>query len=101
FPTRRSSDLKQWQGPQLVARPGNGLRLVQTVDALHLELANHGQAEKRNRGADARDHGVHRADRLSLVKESVAAPAHANVKLKRIQHAHLMAPMPCRLGQAA
>ena len=46
------------QGAQLVARAADGDALVQGIDALHLELAQHREAVVGDGGADARDHRV-------------------------------------------
>ena len=60
---------QQLQRAQLVARAADGHALVQREDALHLELAQHGQAVVRDRGADARDH------RIVLRQHAPAVPA--------------------------
>ena len=49
---------QELQRPQLVARAADRHALVEGEDALHLELAQHGETIMRDRSADARDHGV-------------------------------------------
>jgi hypothetical protein len=87
--------------PQLVARPGDRLRLVEAVDAHHLELPHHRQAVEGDRRADPWDDGVHRPDRLALVEQLRLAAADADVELERVEDADVVAAGLGRLGQHA
>src|SRR5205823_1077944 len=102
--SRRHADVvpaQDLQAPQLVARAGDRLRLVDAVDAHHFELSNHGEAEERDRRAYAGNDGVDRADRLALVEQLGAAFADVNVELQRVEHADLVATRPGRLHEDA
>ncbi len=101
---RRQADVvpaEQLQAAQLVARSGDGLRLVEAVDAHHLELPHHRQAEEGDRRPDARNDGIDRADRFALVEQFRVASAEADVELERVQHAHLVAALLRGLDQDA
>ena len=90
---------QELQAAQLVARAGDGLRFVEAVDAHHLELPDHGQAEKGDRGADARNDGIDRPDRLALVEQLGVTPAEADVELQRVHDLDVMAACSASLRQ--
>src|SRR5262249_30465674 len=87
------------QTAQLVARAGNGLRFVDAVNAYHLELTHHGQAEKSDGRPNARDDGVKRFDRFALIVQSRIAGANVDVELQRVENLDVVAPLACRLDQ--
>ena len=65
---------QQLQAAQLVARAADGDGLVQRIDAHDLELAQHGEAVERDRGADARDHRVESVEPpLAVIQSRLAA----------------------------
>ncbi len=84
---------QQLQGAQLVARAGDGHRLVEREHPLHLELAQHRAAIEGHRGADARDHRVEALQRLAAVVDLRLVTGNVHVRAQRIDHHHFMATL--------
>ena len=91
---------QQLQRAQLVARAADGHALVQRKHALHLELAQHGQAVVRDRGADARDDGIVVRQHAPAVPQRRLARRDVHVHVQRVDHVDLVAARPRRLDDA-
>ena len=92
---------QQLQSAQLVARATDGHRLVERVDAHHLELAQHRAAIEGHRGADARNHRIEAFQRLAAKVDLRLVTGDVHVGAKGVDHLHLMAPLLTGLHQAA
>jgi hypothetical protein len=75
---------EQLKTAQLVARAADGNRLVQGINAHHLELTEHGQTIERHRGADTRNYRVEVVKRPLAVIESRLARGDVDRHTERI-----------------
>ncbi len=91
---------EQLQRAQLVARAADGDALVQRVDALHLELAQHGEAVVRDGGADARDDRVVDRQAAPVVAQHRLVGGDVHVDVERVHHVDGVAARARRLAQA-
>lgn len=92
---------QQLQRAQLVARAGNGYRLVERVYAHHFELAQHRAAIERNRSTYARDHGIEAFQRLAAVVDLRLVAGNVHVGPQGIDHHHFVATLGTGFDQAA
>ncbi len=87
------------QGAQLVARAADGDALVQGIDALHLELAQHGEAVVGDGGADAGDDGIIDRQPAAVVAQHRLVRRDVHVHVQRIDHVDGVAARARRLAQ--
>ncbi|MNJ15586.1 hypothetical protein D3C77_98350 [compost metagenome] len=91
---------KQLQRAQLVARAGDGHRLVQREYTHHFELAQYGAAIERHRRTNTRDHRVEPFQRLAAVVDLRLVAGDVHVGAQGIDHNHLMASFGTGFYQA-
>ena len=91
---------EQLQAAELVAAPADGDRLVQRINAHHLELAEHGKAVKGDRGADTRDHRVEILEPPLAVIEHRLARGDVDGDAQRVEHLDVVAARARRLDDA-
>src|SRR5665647_1467901 len=89
---------QQLQRAQLVARAPDGDALVQRVDALHLELAQHGEAVVRDGSADARDDGIVDRQAAPVVAQHWLVGGDVHMNVEGIDHVDRV---PARAGRLA
>ena len=91
---------QQLKRAQLVSRAGNRDRLVERVDAHHLELAQHRGAVKGHRCADAWDHRIEAVEVLALVVDRGTHRSNVHIAAQHVEHANFVAALLGGLDQA-
>ena len=91
---------QQLMRAQLVARDQDRIGRIGREAAHQFELAQHGRAVARDRGADARNHRCVAGDFLALVVHGKPLAADGHVAAQRVEHAHAVAALAHGFDQA-